>query len=178
MSIFSWRLGCWRLCLLVILFGAVLSAGVTANELSERRQELQSLKLSMLRQISYCAKLSELLTEQSLSLKTFSILIDDLKRSEESLTQRSLALERQLTASKDSTANLQVELTALRILLEQSKQKHEELWQSWNDYRQEMQSQVNELQGERDRARAWIRRLAWVIVAALGGGFALGAVVL
>ena len=167
----------WRLCSLVIIFAAVLSTSVTANELTERQQELQSLKFSMLRQISYCAKLSELLTEQSLSLKTFSLLIEGLKKSEATLTQKLLALEQQLMVSKDSTTSLRLELIALEILLEQSTQKHEELLISWNAYRDEMRAQVREIQGERDRARAWVKRFIWVIVGALGGSFALGAAV-
>ncbi len=162
----------WRLAWLAALFAVVLSGAATANEQPSWKNELSNMKACMLRQISYIAKLSELLKNRDLSLETYERLIAELERSQPSFEKKISDLLQQLASSEIYTANLQKEVDELASLYEQLVEKHEELLTAWNDYKQEAESQISELQEERDRARKWIPRIG--LTALILGGI-LGA---
>ena len=175
MSIFSRVCRSWRLSSLVILFAVVLSAGVTANEPSVWQREIETLKTNLLYSLECFNEISRLASEQSTKHDEALLLLAEQKKLLDSSQKRIDYLLSQIATSQDFSVALLKELAALQDLQNQAQQQSEKVSAAYAAYRKEAEKQIREIQGERDRARAWIHRLAWVIVAALGGGFALGA---
>ena len=119
-------------CLLLFL----LTAAVCGAAELDWNEQLQNLKTSLLKNLSYTAKLAQLLNKQKLSLGTSEQLIADLRKSSESLKLRLSALELQLEISNDSTLNLQQELAKLSRIHAQLTVKHAEVWRSWTSFRE------------------------------------------
>ena len=141
------------------------------------KSELESLKRLLLSQIVYAEKLVALSEKQKARLADYEMLLEEQGQILMSSNERIESLSAQLTVSNKSAETLRKELENLGFLHARLKAQHEELLRSWNDYKQESQTQIDQLRAERDRWARW-RTAFWIAApAALALGLFLGALV-
>ena len=162
----------WRLLFLAALFAAVPYGGVIANEQNVWQSEIENMRKQLLHSLDCFNRISKLAKEQNLKHEEALQLLDEQRRLLDSSQKRINDLLSQIASSQESSAALLKELARLQSLQNQAQKQYEKLSKAYSAYRQEAEKQIKDIQGERDRARRWLK---WAIPG-IGMGFLIGAI--
>jgi len=156
---------------LVLLFAAVLSGAAIANETNAWQNEMKSLKKQLVYSLNCFNEISTLATEQSLKHVEAQQLLNEQKQLLESSQKKIDYFLSQIVSSKKSSAALLKELEILQGLQNQAQEQYDKLLKAFDDYKKEAKRQIDDIRGERDRARKWLKWIPLPIgLAFLAGG--------
>jgi len=153
----------------------IVSLGGISNEMNVWQKEIESLKRTLLYSLDCFNKISTLAIEQNLKHAEAQRLLKEQKELLDSSQKRIDYFLSQIVSSRSSSTALLKELEILQGLQDQARKKYEQLLKDFDDYKKEAERQIDDIRGERDRARKWLKWMPLPIGLAFLAGGILGA---